>query len=298
MSTLAAAGTLLPNRMPVSHPYVLGDSESELQRLMDQSRFIGDLTEQSLRQAGIEWGMSVLDCGCGAGDVSFLVSRLVGPGGRVIGVDRSMTCVELARRRASEAGLQNMTFEAVEVTNFAPSQPIDALVGRFILMYLSDPAAALRKLADCVRPGGLIVFQEVAMSLSHSEPVCHLTTECRRWIHETFRRAGVDIDMGLKLFSIFKKAGLPSPEMILSSGVEGGPDSPVYRYLAHILNSLLPAMERYGVASASEVAVESFAERLREEVVAAGSILVTPCLVAAWTRIGNQRESDERCESC
>jgi ubiquinone/menaquinone biosynthesis C-methylase UbiE len=165
---------------------------------MDQSRFIGDLTEQSLRQAGIEWGMSVLDCGCGAGDVSFLVSRLVGSGGRVIGVDRSMTCVELARRRASEAGLKNVTFEAAEVTNFAPSQPIDALVGRFILMYLSDPAAALRKLADCVRPGGLIVFQEVARNLSHSEPVCHLTTECRRWIHETFRRAGVDIDTGLK----------------------------------------------------------------------------------------------------
>jgi hypothetical protein len=93
-------------------------------------------------------------------------------------------------------------------------------------MYLSDPVAALRKLADCVRPGGLIVFQEVAMSLSHSEPVCHLTTECRRWIHETFRRAGVDIDMGLKLFSTFKKAGLPGPEMILSSRVEAGPDSP------------------------------------------------------------------------
>jgi hypothetical protein len=135
-----------------------------------------------------------------------------------------------------------------------------------------------------VRPGGLIVFEEVAMSLSHSEPVCRLTTECRRWIHETFRR---DIDMGLKLFSTFKKAGLPSPKMILTSRVEGGPDSPVYRYLAHILNSLPPAMERYGIASASEVSVESFAERLREEVVAAGSILVTPCLVAAWTRIGN-----------
>jgi hypothetical protein len=85
--------------------------------------------------------------------------------------------------------------------------------------------------------------------------------------------------------------------MILSSRVEGGPDSPVYRYLAHILNSL-PAMERYGVASASELAVESFAERLREEVVAADSILVTPCLVAAWKRIANQRESDGQCESC
>jgi hypothetical protein len=68
------------------------------------------------------------------------------------------------------------------------------------------------------------------------------------------------------------------------SRVEGGPHSPVYRYLAHILNSLLPAMELYGVVSAKDIAVESFAERLREEIVAADAILVTPCLVGAWTR--------------
>ncbi len=68
--------------MPSLKSYILGDSEGELRRLVDQSRFIGELTEQVLRRAGIEQGMSVLDCGCGAGDVSFLVARLVGPSGR------------------------------------------------------------------------------------------------------------------------------------------------------------------------------------------------------------------------
>ena len=61
--------------------YVLGDSEGELRRLVDQLRLIGDLTEQVLRLAGIEPGRSVLDCGCGTGDVSFLVAKLVGPTG-------------------------------------------------------------------------------------------------------------------------------------------------------------------------------------------------------------------------
>ena len=90
--------------------------------------------------------------------------------------------------------------------------------------------------------------------------------------------------MGLKLFSTFRRAGLPSPEMVLGSRVEGGPDSPVYRHLAQTIRSLLPMMERYGVASAEEVMVESFADRLQAEVTAAEAILVMPCLVGAWTR--------------
>jgi hypothetical protein len=50
-------------------PYVLGHSEPELQRLIEQSRFYGELTEQFLRSAGLGAGMRVLDVGCGAGDV-------------------------------------------------------------------------------------------------------------------------------------------------------------------------------------------------------------------------------------
>jgi ubiquinone/menaquinone biosynthesis C-methylase UbiE len=213
-SIAVASSSSFSNTMPVSASYVLGDSESELGRLIDQSRFIAELTEQALRRAGIERGMTVLDCGCGPGDLSLLVARLVGPGGRVVGVDRSVACVELARRRASEADLANVTFEVAELADFAPSEPVDALVGRLILMYLSNRAVVLRRLADCVRPGGSIMFQEVAMSMSHTEPACPLASECRRWIHETFRQARVDIDMGLRLFSTFKKAGLPAPEMI------------------------------------------------------------------------------------
>ena len=65
------------------------------------------------------------------------------------------------------------------------------------MLNLPEPTTVLYRLAQHVRPG-LIVFQEVVMSMSHIEPACTLTRECRRWIDETFRQAGVDIDMGLK----------------------------------------------------------------------------------------------------
>ena len=198
--------------------YVLGDSEGELRRLVDQSRLIGDLTEQVLRRAGIEPGMSVLDCGCGAGDVSFLVAKLVGPTGRIVGIDRSVAGVELARRRAGDAGLANVTFEVADLarlsTNGACRHPRWTIHSN-----VRCPTDNRYQPVSPARAPGLIVFKPV-MSMSHIEPACTLTRECRRWIHETFRQTGVDIDMGLKLFSSFRRAGLPGPEIIFGSQPE------------------------------------------------------------------------------
>jgi 2-polyprenyl-3-methyl-5-hydroxy-6-metoxy-1,4-benzoquinol methylase len=69
-----------------SGQYAPGHAPSEIERLIDQGRWFGDLTEQLFRDAGMIPGMSVLDVGCGTGDVSFLALSLVGSGGKVIGV--------------------------------------------------------------------------------------------------------------------------------------------------------------------------------------------------------------------
>ena len=71
-----------------SNDYALGHARQELERLVDQGRFIGDLSGHMLGLAGLKPGMRVLDVGCGAGDVSFLALSLVGPDATVIGVDR------------------------------------------------------------------------------------------------------------------------------------------------------------------------------------------------------------------
>ena len=59
--------------------YLIRHSGDELNRLISQARFFGDLTGQVLDMAGLKSGMRVLDVGCGAGDVSFLAASMVGP---------------------------------------------------------------------------------------------------------------------------------------------------------------------------------------------------------------------------
>ena len=268
-----------------SQQYVLGDQECELRRLVSQSRLIADITEHVMQRAGIKPGMNVVDCGCGVGDVSFLIATLVGSAGRVLGIDRSVAAINRARERAAEAGLQNVSFEVVDdLASFRTRVPVDAAVGRFILMYLREPAAILSHFARQVRPGGLIVFQELVFSMCRSEPSCPLLEKCRGWVHDTFTHSGADVEMGWKLSSTFERAGLPSPEMFLASPVGTGRNSPMYRYIADTVRSLLPMMEHYGVASAEEVMVDNLADRLRIEMTAAGTVCATPCTIGAWIR--------------
>lgn len=68
------------------------------------------MTERLLRDAGIGAGMRVLDLGCGVGDVSFMIARLVGETGRVVGLDSDARALDTARQRASEGELSNTDF--------------------------------------------------------------------------------------------------------------------------------------------------------------------------------------------
>lgn len=137
---------------------------------MLQSRFIGELTETVLARAGLAAGMNVFDVGCGTGDVSVLAATFVGPSGNVLGIDQSVESITLARHRVENAGLSNISFEVDTLEDQKLTGPFDALIGRLILMYLPDPAAILRKLVKLVRPGGLVIFQEMEMATGRAVP--------------------------------------------------------------------------------------------------------------------------------
>jgi 2-polyprenyl-3-methyl-5-hydroxy-6-metoxy-1,4-benzoquinol methylase len=265
---------------------MLGHSQTELDRLIHQARFFGELTAQVLHLAGLKPGMRVLDVGCGAGDVSFLAASLVGPEGQVIGVDRSPEAVALASQRAATAGLTNVRFLAQDLSELTLDEPVDALIGRLVLMYFADPAVLLRCLVGLVKPGGMVAFHELDLAGAKSEPACQVFETAVERVRQTFTRAGADIRTGLKLGRIFQEAGLPAPQMILGARVESGADSLIYAQVEQVTRTLLPLMERTGVATAEEVGIDTLAARIREEAVAGNATLVSPSLIGAWTRKG------------
>lgn len=104
-------------------------------------------------------GMNVLDVGCGNGELTITLAQLVGPTGRVTGVDVSAPMLAEARRRASTHALDNVTFAEVDaqIATFSAS-PFDAVVSRFGVMFFENPTAAFANLARALRPGGRLVY--------------------------------------------------------------------------------------------------------------------------------------------
>lgn len=273
--------------------YAVGRSDDERLRLVEQDRNFGPSTTRLFAEAGIGPGMRVLDVGCGVGDVSFRAATLVGPSGSVIGVDADAGTLDAARQRAQTGQFSNVLFLQGDVRELTFDVPFDAVVGRLVLVYLQDPAAVIRHLAGLVRPEGIIAFQELVLGTmpAHS-PELPLVQRSFGWIFETFRRARLDLDMGLNLYRVFLEAGLPAPILRVESLAIAGEDSPLYDYLAHTVRSVLPLAERLGVATAGEVDIETLAQRLRREVAEARGVFLAPPMVGAWTR--KQDESPSR----
>lgn len=104
-------------------------------------------------------GDHVLDVGCGTGRTTREVAARV-PEGGVLGVDLSARMLELARRRATEAGITNVEYRQADaqVHPFEPAS-FDLAISAFGTLFFNDPPAAFANIGRAVRPGGGLLMQ-------------------------------------------------------------------------------------------------------------------------------------------
>lgn len=275
--------------MTVAHDdpsYLPGRSEEEYQRLMEQARLYAGTTRALFVDAGVTTGMRALYIGCGVGDVSFLAASLVGQEGTVVGVDGDRGAVAIARERARSAGLDQVSFIESDVRELRFEDPFDVVVGRFVLMYLRDPADTVRRLLMHLRPGGIVAFEEFQIDFEGGQraswPEVPLHEQALDWIRETFRSLGVETQMGFKLVRTFREAGLPDPRMRFHVPLSSSSDGPGYLWCAHTLRSVLPFIEGLGLATAETIDVDTLPARLREAVAARDAVVGWAPVVSAW----------------
>lgn len=241
-----------------------------------------DFTERLLIDAGLERGMRVVDIGCGRGDVTLLAARLVGDTGHVVGIDREPAAIAAARARVVELGVENIEFlEGDFATAKAAGGPFDAAVGRRVLMYQADATASVRMLAEAVRPGGTIVFQESDATLAGGKSALALHDRARAWIWRTVEREGGNLHMGFDLARVFGEAGLDTAHVRAEATLETPSES---MPTGALLRIMLPRILAHGVATEAEMELDTLDARLDEERRRASATYVRELVFGAWAR--------------
>jgi ubiquinone/menaquinone biosynthesis C-methylase UbiE len=265
--------------------YAMGSTDHERMRLMRQGAILRGFLARAFRAAGIAPGMRVLDLGCGVGDVAMLAADLVGPDGSVVGIDRDAASVAWASKRVAEAGYKNIRFQVAEFHEFNDTQAFDALVGRFILMYLPDPAAILRHLSQRLRPGAAIAFMEPDFTVpSRVFPELPQFKNGNFWISEVLRRSGARIDMGMRLYATYRDAGFVNTATDVSHLSGCGMSRGMAEYFVDTLRSVLPKIIEYGLATSEEVQIDTLADRVEATAREADPQWVASRYISAWAR--------------
>jgi SAM-dependent methyltransferase len=266
--------------------YLLGHSASETQRLVEQAELLAPITRRILLEAGIKPGMRVLDVGTGMGDVALLAAELVGTEGSVVGVDTSPAVIRAATERLASTR-QNISFVACDPLELPFNPPFDAIVGRYVLMFLREPDVMLSALRGKLRIGGCIAFHELDWSGARSNPVAPTYDRCCRWAIEALRLGGAEPNMGSRLYGTVVRAGYAPPQMHLESIIGGSNDpsgavSALFRTL--FPEAFVETLEQHGVVTAAAIDSKTLPDRMSAEIASLGSVIVGRSEIGVWAR--------------
>ena len=263
---------------------VIARSREEVDPPSLSARALEPFTRSFLSEAGVAPGMHVLDMCSGTGDLAFLVREIVGSEGQVTGVDPSLRSVDFARDRAAFRGMSNVEFVGAELDGLPVGREYDAIVGRGVLMYRRDPADDLRTLARHLRPGGIVAFQEFDVLSAKTVPPTPLLEEAHDWLVEGFAGAGIEREMGPKLYATFMAAGLPPPRMTVN-GLIGGAESVSPALVANVVRKLMPQKEGSSISRPDDLHADTLEERMRAELAKNGGVVMAPLLIGAWVKL-------------
>lgn len=199
----------------MNRAYVHGYDPRENLRLQDQASTLAELLHAD---TAYPEGSRVLEAGCGVGSQTVTLARN-SPDAWITSIDISHGSVTEAKRKVTEAGLNNVHFQQADIFNlpFTPHS-FDHIFVCFVLEHLSRPVEALRILKNLLRTSGTITVIEGDHGSAYFHPHSEAAQKAIQCQVELQRRTGGNALIGRALYPLLHEAGYNairvSPRMV------------------------------------------------------------------------------------
>ena len=109
----------------------------------------------------INKGEAILDVGCGAGVDSLVAVTMVGPNGKVVGIDLIPEMLDRAKKNLALTAFQNVSFEkaSAEVLPF-PDTSFDVVISNGVINLIPDKLTALKEVHRVLKPSGRLMIAD------------------------------------------------------------------------------------------------------------------------------------------
>lgn len=239
-------------------PYVLGTGDDELQRLGLQHRLWADAAHAAYRRAGITIGQRVLDVGSGPGFAAFDLAQLVTRQGAVVAVDESAPFLTHLEQQAHTRELPQLRARQGDVQRLGEvlgnEAPFDLAYARWVLCFVSDPAAVVAGVAAALRPGGRFIvhdyFNYGAMTLAPRHPSHDRAVQATI---TAWRQRGGDPDVVGKLPLLLDAAGFTVEHLDVHQRIARGTDS-MFAWMDTWWHTFVPKLVGMALMTAVEAA--------------------------------------------
>jgi len=226
-------------------------------------------------------GITCLDVGCGGGDATLELARRVGPSGHAVGVDIDLMKLELARKEAAERGVQNVSFERMDICQAFAIEMFDVVYSRFLLTHLSDPAGAVESFRRHLRPGGVVAVEDVDFSGHFTHPESRAFRRYHELYCATVLRRGGDPNIGPRVPGLLERAGFQDVNIAIVQPI-------ATRGEAKLMNPLTMANIADAVladALATRDEIDGLVRDLYEFAADPATVAGMPRVVQAWGRL-------------
>jgi SAM-dependent methyltransferase len=258
--------------------YPIESRTGEIERLHLQGDAIAPEARTMLDRIGVKPGWMCLDIGCGPRGITDLLSECVGPGGRVIGLDKDEQFLAHARAHAPA----NVEFRRGDAySSGLPAGTFDLVHMRFVASTAGDPESLLREAMRLVRPGGVVALQEPDVETYACYPPHPAWDRLMAAMLGAFAGVGSDVFLARRLHLLLGQAGLKDvqyrPFLFGVRSVD-----PLVDHLPSTVESMRGAIMKLGLLSEAEfpILLDDCRKHLRDP----GTVVRSFMVAQVWGR--------------